>query len=124
MEEQLLIRSFGYGVFLAELVPPEVVRRGPPKNGDGRAALEGIKKRLQKSGLQDMLDIVPDPEDMGRAYFVLRSGQPPCKIELDYATEQERNRMKLAAEASASSVLSSRILMLDEVTKEASVGKT
>jgi hypothetical protein len=124
MEEQLLIKSFGYGVFLAELVPPEVVRRGPPKNGDGRVALENIKRRIQKSGLPDVLDVVPDPEDVGRAYFVLRTGQPPCKIEMDYATEQERSRMKVAAEASASSVLSSRILMLDEASKSAVSGKT
>ncbi len=123
MEEQLLIRSFGFGVFLAELVPPEAVRRGPPKNGDGRAALSKVRRMLEKSGLGEIMDVVPDQEDMGRAYFVLREGQPPCRIEMDQMSGDEARRLRLAAESAASSVLSSRISMLDEeISKTAPAG--
>lgn len=115
LNRHLLIRSFGYGVYMAEVVPPEL---GPSekskfRNGDRMKMTEELQRRIRKSGLPSVQEILPDPDDPERAYVILGHGQEPCRIEIEQMREHGLN-LDIVAEAHPSSRLGARLKMLRE----------
>lgn len=115
LNRHLLIRSFGYGVYMAEIVPPELGPAGKSefRNGDRTKMTEELQRRIRKSGLQSIQEILPDPDDPERAYVILGHGQEPCRIELEQMEEHGMN-LDVVAETYPSSRLGGRLKMLRE----------
>lgn len=112
--KQLLLKSFGYGVYQAELVPPEFGDDAAPSNGDKMRAAESLEARVRKSGLEEVQEVIPDPEDARVAIVLVRRGHPPCKLEKSQWEDGYLERLAVAAEASMSSRLKERVQMLRE----------
>ncbi|KKL10734.1 hypothetical protein LCGC14_2552890, partial [marine sediment metagenome] len=79
---QLLLKSFGYGIFQAQTVPSELANlQRSPSNGDKMRAVQALEKRIRRSGILHVQEIIPDPEDPELAYILVGRGQPPCELE-------------------------------------------
>jgi len=111
MKKNLLIRSFGYGIMSAEVVPaPEKPAR---PNGD-RSAPEGdALKMVRESGLR-ALEAALDPEDPNRVYLLMAEGHAPSRYELGQMEEEDWKRLKAAVTLAGSSRFSERLSMLVE----------
>lgn len=111
-DRQLLLKSFGYGIYQAQLVPPEFEGETVPSNGDKMRATAALEARVRKSGLEEVLEVVSDPEDPRLAFVLVRRGLPPCKLERQQWEDRDLERLETAAEASMSSRLAERVSML------------
>lgn len=109
-----MIRSFGYGLYMAEIVPPELSPKGKSefRNGDRAKMTEALQDRIRKSGLPAIQEILPDPDDPEKAYVILGQGKEPCKFEIEQMHEYGDN-LKFVAESNPSSRLSERIEMIE-----------
>lgn len=116
-QRHLLLRGFGYGVFSAEIVPPELspAEKLAFRNGDRKKTTEELQRRIRKSGLLKIQEILPDPEDPEKAVLVLGEGQSPCKIEIDQLSEHQ-GQLETVAEANPGSRLEERLQMLREAS--------
>jgi len=115
LNRYLLIRSFGYGVYMAEIVPPEfgLMEKSRFRDGDRTRMTEELQRRIRESGLLSIQEILPDPDDPERAYLILDYGQEPCKIEIEQMEEYEMN-LDIVMETHPSSRLGNRLKMLKE----------
>lgn len=106
------MKSFGYGVYQAEVVPAEHAGVGVPSNGDRARTVEALDARIRKSGLEEVQEVIPDPDDPRLAFVLVRRGFPPCKLEKGQWEDRDMGRLERAAEASMSSRLAERVRML------------
>ena len=116
-QRHLLVRGFGYGVFSAEVVPPEL---SPEemfrfRNGDRGRMTEDLRRRIRRSGLPRIQEVIPDPEDPEKAVLILGEGQEPCRHELEQLREH-RDRLETIAEVNPGSRLQERLRMLSEAS--------
>lgn len=110
---QFLLKSFGCGIFQAQTVPPELAKLGRlPSNGDRMRAIEALEKRIRKSGIPNIQEVVPDPEDPERAFVLVREGQAPCKLEREQWEPGDLDRLSIAVEAAVNGRFSDRVAML------------
>lgn len=110
---QLLLRSFGYGIFQARTVPSEIANpKRPSSNSDRMRAIKALERRIRRSGIPNVQEIVPDPEDPETAYVLVREGQPPCKLERGQWEQADLDRLSMAVEAAVSGRFSERLTML------------
>lgn len=119
-QRHLLVRGLGYGVFVAEVVPPELGPEGKRelRNGDRKKTTEELTKRIRRSGLPKLQEVIPDPEDPEKAVLILGEGKEPCRMEMDQLQEYE-TRLGAIAEANPGSRLSDRLRMLRKAAEEA-----
>jgi hypothetical protein len=98
---QLLLKSFGHGIFQARTVPPE-------RSSDGA---DRLRERVLGSGLP-VQEVVPDPDDPEAAYILVREGRPPCELELRQWGPSDFGRLAAAVEESGSGRFRRRVAML------------
>jgi hypothetical protein len=112
---QLLLKSFGYGIFLVQIVPSELMGLlQPPSNADTIRILESLVSRIRGSGIPNIQEIIPDPEDPEQAYVLVREGQPPCELEKGQWEPSDLNRLFTMAETAGNTRFSSRVAMLKD----------
>jgi hypothetical protein len=95
-ETHLLVKSFGFGVYQASMVPP--------MNND----LSILEEKIKNSGLLNVQKIIT--VDPNKAYFLLGQGQEPSKYELEFFNEAKAELMKLSEDHSE---LLQRLKMFD-----------
>lgn len=100
---------------MAESVPPETrpEQDRTLSNGNRKREADVLRRRLERSGLEPIQEILPDPEDPDRAVVILGTGQEPCELELGQLDEH-RDFLRVVAEVNPDSRLSERLRMLDE----------
>jgi len=98
---------------MAEVVPSELGRKEKFefRNGDRAKMTEELQRRIRKSGLPDVQEVLPDPDDPERAYLILGQGQEPCSIEIEQMKEHGTN-LEAVAEIHPGSRLGERLRML------------
>ncbi len=100
MEKGLLVRSFGYGILSAEVVPPE--------DGDGRA--EALRMLLE-SGVP-FTESLPDP-DRPRIFALSPDGHVPSDHELGMVDREDWDAERRAVGTSGSASFAIRLAMLE-----------
>ena len=85
MKRDFLVKSFGYGIMLAEAVPSQ------------EAAPRGIEvlEMVNGSGL-DVMEAVLDPEDLSRVYLLMPDGHTPSRHELEQMESADWERLRSA----------------------------
>ena len=110
---QLLLRSFGYGIFQAQMVPSELASlRRPPSNDDKIRVTKMLEKRVYESGIRNIQEVVPDPNDPELAYVLVQEGQSPCELERGQWQPADLDRLFMVVEASMKSRFLDRVIML------------
>jgi len=111
MKRSLLVRSFGYGIMSAEIVPPPDKVVGP--NGDRSGTESEVLRMVRGSGIS-AVEAVSDPEDSNRVYLMMDSGHRPSRYELGQMDDAEWERLRTAVDAAGSASFSGRLTMLEE----------
>lgn len=110
----LFIKGFGFGVFSAEIVPPN-----PEVPEDQSDLLFDLTKefldRINESGIGMIKETVLDPNTQERAFLVLEAGSPPCQMEIDQLDEYS-SRIEMAIRFNPDSLLAKRYQMIKEAS--------
>ncbi len=107
---QLLLKSFGYGIYLVELTPPPTEKIRP--NGQKDVQTTEIFKRLQRSGLV-LSEVVLDAEDEARAFVMGPDGHEPTRYELSLIDDEDWERIRSSVDLWGSQGFSDRLTMLE-----------
>jgi hypothetical protein len=106
-QKQLLIKSFGFGIVIAEFVPS-------PSSDEN--VKEELFKHIRSSGL-DVLEIIQDVQNQNRVFVLLYSGQPPCILEKNQIEPNDIELLENSAKIAMSNEFIKRIDMLKEALK-------
>ena len=109
-EKRMFLKSFGYGMYLARLVPPEP--RAHWSNEARAALLSDLARRVHASDIPGVLEVLPDPGDPEVAFVLCGEGLPACQQERDQTEPEELERAAEAAQRAGSERFADRLHML------------
>jgi hypothetical protein len=107
---QASLKSFGYGIYLVELVPPPAEKARP--NGKKDVQQTEIYRSLRRSGLP-FTEVVLDVEDEARAFVMASEGHEPTKFELSLITPGDWELIRTSIDMWGSQNFSNRLTMLE-----------
>lgn len=108
---RIMIKSFGFGVFMAEMVPTPTVKERP--NGDRKALEYQVTRMFRKSGIE-FKEIIIDVEDSSRAYALAGEGHTPTKFEFAQIEPGDWERIRTSVDMWGSGSFRDRITLLEE----------
>jgi len=107
---QAVVKAFGYGIFLVELVPSPREKVRP--NGTKDVQQTDIYRRLQRSGIA-FSEVVLDVEDEAKAYALAMEGHEPTRFELAQISTDDWELIRTAVDTWGSQKFSDRLTMLE-----------
>ncbi len=107
---QILVRSYGFGIFQVDLLPTPVNRTRP--NGNKDVQQSEVFRRLQKTGMA-FTEVILDVDDESRAFAISPEGHEPTKYELSQISEDDWESIRTAVDMWGSQAFSDRLTMLE-----------
>lgn len=105
------MKSFGYGIMLAELVPsPDL---SETTNGNKKTHTDDLNIRIGKAGFGNKLqEVYVDPGNPGRAFILLSEGFEPTMYEKNQTSDEDMDSMVFIAELHSGGAFDRRLEML------------
>lgn len=108
---EIMLKAFGYGIYMAEIGGPSPIKNRPNGNSDARQS--EFVRRLSKTGV-GISEVVLDPEDDTRAYGMAPEGHLPTKYELALIDAEDWERIRTAVDMWGTQGFSDRLTMLEK----------
>jgi hypothetical protein len=119
VKKRLMLKSFGFGIMSAEMVPGSA----PVKpNGDLSDMESEVLSCVRRSG-PDPLEAVVDTEDKNKAYLLMSEGHPPSRHEFSQMEPSDWERLRTAVDLHGSRRFSERLTMLEEERATSGAGQ-
>jgi hypothetical protein len=108
---EIMLKAFGYGIYMAELGGPSPIKNRP--NGHSDTRQNEFVRRLARTGIA-FSEVVLDTEDDTRAYGMSPEGHLPTKYELALIAEEDWERIRTAVDMWGTQGFSDRLIMLEK----------
>ncbi len=115
IKPRVLLKSFGYGIFLAEMVPAPTTKTRP--NGTKSAAEHEVCLLLASSGIMPSngpVEALIDHEDAARAFIMVDEGHAPTKYELAQISDEDWEKIRTVVDIGGTQSFKDRVTMLEE----------